>query len=62
VRERAPELVGKTVNLFNAGPSGLYTIDIGTATAMAFPSVLSVRYVTAEVVPKLEQAIKAGKT
>jgi iron complex transport system substrate-binding protein len=142
VRERTPQLVGKTVNFFNADPSGLYTInasedysirfleglglrlspnvaklkgeggraavsaerydvlecdllmgtsvspkaltalhrdklfnrikavrdgryvalDIGPATAIAFPSVLSVPYATAEVVPKLEQAIKAGKT
>jgi len=139
VRERTPELVGKTVNFFNADPSGLYTInasedysirflegiglrlspevaklkgeggrvvvsperydildsdlllgtstspkalnalrrdklfnsmhvvrdgryvelDIGPATSMVYPSVLSVRYATAEVVPKLEQAIKA---
>jgi iron complex transport system substrate-binding protein len=141
VRKRTPELVGKTVNFFNADPSGLYTInasedysirfleglglrlspkvaklkgeggravvsaerydvldsdllmgtsvspkaltalrrdklfnsmkavregryvalDIGPATAMAFPSVLSVPYATAEVVPKLEQAITAGE-
>ena len=140
VRERTPELVGKTVNFFNADPSGLYTIndskdysirfleglglrlspnvaklkgeggrvavsaerydilesdlligtsvvpkalaalrrdklfnsmkavregryvplDIGPATAMVFPSVPSVRYAVAEVVPKLERAIKAG--
>ena len=141
VRERTPELVGKTVNFFNADPSGLYTInasedysirfleglglrlsprvaklkgeggravvsaerydvldsdllmgtstspkaltalrrdklfnsleavrdgryvalDIGPATSMAFPSVPSVRYATAEVVPALERAIKSGK-
>jgi iron complex transport system substrate-binding protein len=140
VRDRTPELVGKTVNFFNADPSGLYTInasedysirllegiglrlsskvaqlkgeggrvvvsperydvldsdlllgtstspkalaalrrdklfnsmkavrdgryvelDIGPATSMVYPSVLSVRYATAEVVPKLERAIKAG--
>ena len=137
-RERTPAFEGKTVNFFNADPSGLYTINaeadyairfladlglelaprvaalkgeggraqisaerydvldsdlligtstapkalaalerdklfnqmdavrddryvslgIGPATAMAFPSLLSVRYATTEVVPKLEQAIK----
>jgi iron complex transport system substrate-binding protein len=138
VRERTPEFEGKTVNFFNADPSGLYAINessdysmrflaglglrlsprlaalkgdggragvsaerygvldsdlligtstvpkalaklerstlfkriaavrdgryaslgIGPATSMAFPSLLSVRYATKDVVPKLEAAIK----
>ncbi len=138
VRERTPEFEGKTVNFFNADPSGVYTINdpkdfairflaglglrlppnvvalkgesgravisaerydvlnsdlligtavtapalaklgrdtlfkrldavadgryvplaIGPATSMVSPSVLSVRYATKEVVPKLEAAIK----
>ena len=139
VRERTPEFENKTVNFFNADPSGVYTINdpqdfairflaelglrlppsvvalkgesgravvsaerydvldsdlligtavtapaltklgrdtlfkridavddghyvplaIGPATSMVSPSLLSVRYATKEVVPKLEAAIKA---
>ncbi len=32
-------------------------LEVGSATAMAFPSVLSVGYATGEVVPLLERAI-----
>jgi iron complex transport system substrate-binding protein len=147
VRERTPEFEGKTVNLFNGDPSGLYTINeptdyairfladlglrlsprvaalgapggahggesgravisperydvldsdlligtsispkaltklesdtlfkrigavqdgryvsltIGDGTSMAFPSLLSVRYATTQVLPRLEQAITRG--
>jgi ABC-type Fe3+-hydroxamate transport system substrate-binding protein len=38
---------------------GYVPLAIGPATSMAFPSLLSVRWATTEVVPKLEQAIKA---
>jgi iron complex transport system substrate-binding protein len=34
------------------------SLPIGPATAMAFPSILSVRYATREVVPMLERAIE----
>jgi len=49
----------KLFNRLDTVRDGHYVpLPIGPATSMAFPSLLSVRYATMEVVPKLEEAIK----
>ena len=43
VRERTPQFEGKTVNIFNADPSGLYTINEPTDYAIRFLGDLGLR-------------------